>query len=157
MAELKRTELSVRQERAILVGVILPDTKSSVRWETKDRPALEEAFKAAGVDYTIQNAEGSADTMATIADTYTYNVYRNAAALEKLKKDSKVTVHDTPKEVFTAFLKATNVVYDREAGKNPFFKEVLDSQRTFAKTVVPYWTRINGLYYTLGNESANRD
>ena len=50
------------------VGVILPDTKSSVRWETKDRPALEAAFKDAGVEYTIQNAEGSADTMATIAD-----------------------------------------------------------------------------------------
>ncbi|MDG4665350.1 substrate-binding domain-containing protein [Mycobacterium sp. 236(2023)] len=50
------------------VGVILPDTKSSVRWETKDRPALEAAFKNAGVEYTIQNAEGSADTMATIAD-----------------------------------------------------------------------------------------
>ncbi len=50
------------------VGVILPDTKSSVRWETKDRPALEAAFKSAGVEYTIQNAEGSADTMATIAD-----------------------------------------------------------------------------------------
>lgn len=56
------------QAAAGKVGVILPDTKSSVRWETKDRPALEEAFKAAGVDYTIQNAEGSADTMATIAD-----------------------------------------------------------------------------------------
>jgi D-xylose transport system substrate-binding protein len=50
------------------IGVILPDTKSSVRWETKDRPALEAAFSEAGVDYTIQNAEGSADTMATIAD-----------------------------------------------------------------------------------------
>jgi D-xylose transport system substrate-binding protein len=50
------------------IGVILPDTKSSVRWESKDRPALEEAFKAAGVPYTIQNAEGSADNMATIAD-----------------------------------------------------------------------------------------
>lgn len=50
------------------VGVILPDTKSSVRWESKDRPALEAAFQDAGVDYTIQNAEGSADTMATIAD-----------------------------------------------------------------------------------------
>jgi D-xylose transport system substrate-binding protein len=50
------------------VGVILPDTKSSVRWETKDRPELEAAFKAAGVEYTIQNAEGSADNMATIAD-----------------------------------------------------------------------------------------
>ena len=50
------------------VGVILPDTKSSVRWESKDRPALEAAFQDAGVQYTIQNAEGSADTMATIAD-----------------------------------------------------------------------------------------
>ncbi len=50
------------------IGVILPDTKSSVRWETKDRPALEAAFKQAGVEYNIQNAEGSADQMATIAD-----------------------------------------------------------------------------------------
>jgi D-xylose transport system substrate-binding protein len=50
------------------IGVILPDTKSSVRWESKDRPALEAAFKQAGVEYNIQNAEGSADQMATIAD-----------------------------------------------------------------------------------------
>ena len=50
------------------IGVILPDTKSSVRWESKDRPALEAAFQEAGVEYTIQNAEGSADQMATIAD-----------------------------------------------------------------------------------------
>ncbi|NVN53367.1 D-xylose ABC transporter, substrate-binding protein XylF [Mycolicibacterium hippocampi] len=50
------------------IGVILPDTKSSVRWESKDRPALEAAFEEAGVEYTIQNAEGSADQMATIAD-----------------------------------------------------------------------------------------
>ncbi|WP_275571579.1 sugar ABC transporter substrate-binding protein [Mycolicibacterium vanbaalenii] len=56
------------EARSGKVGVILPDTKSSVRWETKDRPALEAAFQNAGVDYTIQNAEGSADTMATIAD-----------------------------------------------------------------------------------------
>ncbi|ABM16064.1 sugar ABC transporter substrate-binding protein [Mycolicibacterium vanbaalenii] len=56
------------EARSGKVGVILPDTKSSVRWETKDRPALAAAFQNAGVDYTIQNAEGSADTMATIAD-----------------------------------------------------------------------------------------
>jgi D-xylose transport system substrate-binding protein len=54
--------------KAQKIGVILPDTKSSVRWESKDRPELEAAFKAAGVEYTIQNAEGSADNMATIAD-----------------------------------------------------------------------------------------
>ena len=50
------------------IGVILPDTKSSARWESADRPALEKAFKDAGVDYDIQNAEGDADKMATIAD-----------------------------------------------------------------------------------------
>ena len=94
--------------------------------------------------------------MATIAETYTFNVHRNAVALDKLKNEHKVTVHDTPKEFFSAFLKATNLVYDREAGRNPLFNEVLESQRAFAKTVVPYWTKINGLYYQLGAESPNK-
>ena len=31
------------------VGVILPDTKSSARWENNDRPSLKKAFDAAGV------------------------------------------------------------------------------------------------------------
>jgi len=51
------------------VGVILPDTESSVRWETADRPALKAAFDAAGVDSDIQNAEGDADKMTQIADS----------------------------------------------------------------------------------------
>lgn len=51
------------------VGVILPDTESSVRWESADRPALEAAFEEAGVDYEIQNAEGDAERMTQIADT----------------------------------------------------------------------------------------
>jgi len=50
------------------IGVILPDSKSSVRWETADRKYLSEAFDAAGVEYDIQNAEGDAANMATIAD-----------------------------------------------------------------------------------------
>ncbi|MGI5330309.1 sugar ABC transporter substrate-binding protein [Actinomadura nitritigenes] len=50
------------------VGVILPDTTSSTRWESFDRPYLEQAFKAAGVQYDIQNAEGSTQRFQTIAD-----------------------------------------------------------------------------------------
>lgn len=50
------------------VGVILPDTKSSARWETQDRPALQAAFEAAGVESDIQNANGDKAAMATIAD-----------------------------------------------------------------------------------------
>ena len=51
------------------IGVILPDTESSVRWESADRPALEAAFEEAGVEYDIQNAEGDAERMTQIADT----------------------------------------------------------------------------------------
>src|SRR3954449_2496715 len=50
------------------VGVILPDTASSARWENADRPLLGEAFKAAGVDSDIQNANGDKAKFATIAD-----------------------------------------------------------------------------------------
>jgi D-xylose transport system substrate-binding protein len=49
------------------IGVILPDTVSSPRWESQDRPALEAAFKKAGVKYDIQNAGGDAQQMQTIA------------------------------------------------------------------------------------------
>jgi D-xylose transport system substrate-binding protein len=50
------------------VGVILPDTTTSPRWEANDRPSLEAAFKAAGVDYDIQNANGDVDKFGTICD-----------------------------------------------------------------------------------------
>jgi len=49
------------------VGVILPDTTSSPRWESQDRPKLEAAFKAAGVKYDIQNAQNDKQKMQTIA------------------------------------------------------------------------------------------
>jgi D-xylose transport system substrate-binding protein len=44
------------------VAVLLPDTKSSVRWETADRPLLKKAFDDAGVPVTISNAEGDKST-----------------------------------------------------------------------------------------------
>jgi D-xylose transport system substrate-binding protein len=50
------------------VGVILPDTKSSARWESFDKPLLQQAMQAAGVDADIQNAQGDAQKFATLAD-----------------------------------------------------------------------------------------
>jgi D-xylose transport system substrate-binding protein len=47
--------------------VILPDAASSNRWENGDRPALEKAFKAAGFNTNIQNAQGDTSKYATIA------------------------------------------------------------------------------------------
>jgi D-xylose transport system substrate-binding protein len=47
--------------------VILPDAESSNRWENGDRPQLEKAFKAQGVESDIQNAQNDTGTYATIA------------------------------------------------------------------------------------------
>jgi D-xylose transport system substrate-binding protein len=54
--------------RSARIGVILPDSKSSARWETADRKYLEAAFKAAGVEFEIQNAQNDRATFETIAD-----------------------------------------------------------------------------------------
>ncbi|MGZ8620630.1 MAG: sugar ABC transporter substrate-binding protein [Actinomycetota bacterium] len=50
------------------VAVLLPDSASSSRWENDDRKFLSEAFEAAGVDYTIVNAEGDARQQQTQAE-----------------------------------------------------------------------------------------
>ncbi|GAA1816101.1 substrate-binding domain-containing protein [Luedemannella flava] len=50
------------------IGVILPDSASSARWESADRKYLEAAFKAAGVDYEIKNAQGDKAQFQTIGD-----------------------------------------------------------------------------------------
>ena len=49
-------------------GFILPDSKSSVRWESFDRKYIEAACAAAAIECDIQNAEGDKTKMATIAD-----------------------------------------------------------------------------------------
>jgi D-xylose transport system substrate-binding protein len=50
------------------IGVILPDSATSNRWETADRRFLDAAFKAAGIDAIIQNAQGDKNAFQTLAD-----------------------------------------------------------------------------------------
>ena len=47
---------SAKSTAGVQVCVLLPDTKSSVRWEQFDKPAFAKALKAAGVTYSITNA-----------------------------------------------------------------------------------------------------
>jgi D-xylose transport system substrate-binding protein len=53
--------------------VLLPDTKSSARYELFDRPYLLKAFKAAGVAATVVNAQGDAQKQRSQADDCTAN------------------------------------------------------------------------------------
>jgi len=53
------------------IAVLLPDTKSSDRWEKADRRFFGEAFKAAGLsssDFTIKNAQGDPANQRTQAE-----------------------------------------------------------------------------------------
>jgi D-xylose transport system substrate-binding protein len=67
MAQLK--DLAAQGEG--LIAVLLPDTTTSARYESFDRPYLTQAFEAAGLtssDFKIDNAQGSAATMQTQAE-----------------------------------------------------------------------------------------
>ena len=52
----------------IPVGVILPETASSARWEGFDRPMIEAAMKAQGLEPHIENAQGDVQKFSTLAD-----------------------------------------------------------------------------------------
>ena len=67
MAQLK----SIASQGKGLIGILLPDTTTSARYESFDRPYLTKAFQAAGLgasDFKIDNAQGSASTMQTQAE-----------------------------------------------------------------------------------------
>jgi D-xylose transport system substrate-binding protein len=89
------------------IGVILPDSKSSARWETADRQYLGDAFKAAGVQYDIQNAEGDKTKQATIADQMITNGAK-VLLLVNLDSESGAAIQ---KKAAAAGVK--NIDYDR--------------------------------------------
>jgi len=51
------------------VGVILPDTTSSTRYELYDKPLLEKALSEAGITADVQNAQGDKNKFASIAQS----------------------------------------------------------------------------------------
>jgi len=90
-----------------LIGVLLPDTTTSARYESYDRPYLIKAFQTAGLsdgDFKVDNAQGSATTMQTQAEADITNGASvllidaidsgSGAAIEKNAKDKGVAVID---------------------------------------------------------------
>lgn len=50
------------------VGVILPETATSARYESFDKPLLDKALRAQGLDPDIQNAQGDVQKFSALAD-----------------------------------------------------------------------------------------
>jgi TRAP-type mannitol/chloroaromatic compound transport system substrate-binding protein len=74
---------------------------------------------------------------ATMVEAIVYFPQENAKALEELKAKG-VTVFDAPADYAPAFIKSAKKVLAQFEAKDAFFKRVMDSQRAFAKVVVPY-------------------
>jgi TRAP-type mannitol/chloroaromatic compound transport system substrate-binding protein len=63
--------------------------------------------------------------------------------LQELKEKDKVNVIRTPTDIFTAQLKAWDVIVKKLEEEDPFFKKVWDSQKAWAKRV-GYYGFLNG-------------
>ena len=61
----------------------------------------------------------------------------NGAALREMREKYGVHVLRTPADILIAFLKEWDKLAAEESAKNPFFKKVRASQRTYASVVVP--------------------
>jgi D-xylose transport system substrate-binding protein len=93
------------------ICVLLPDPKSSVRWETQDRPALVAAFRKARVTYVINNADGSAQKQRSQADQCLANGAK-VVILVSLDAGSSLAI-----ERAAVGRNAKVIEYDRQVGK----------------------------------------
>jgi TRAP-type mannitol/chloroaromatic compound transport system substrate-binding protein len=80
------------------------------------------------------------ETAATgsLMNSLLYFIQANAQALKELTGKHGVTLFPAPPDYAPAFIKSAKRVLAKFEEKDPFFKKVLDSQREFAKLVVPY-------------------
>ncbi len=93
---------------------------------------------------------------ASVTDSIAINIHKNAAALKVMQDKHGVTVRDTPKDLYPAFLKSSKQVLAKYSAKDPFFKKVVESQKKFAALTVPYWTKLLGLYKDLGEAAIKK-
>lgn len=83
-------------------------------------------------------------------------ISRNAEDLYKLVHEDGVTVVETPREILQEVLKAWDKIVAKYAKENPFFAKVLESQKAWAKKIVPY-RRVAHPPYDLGADYYWRD
>jgi len=84
-------------------------------------------------------------TTKSILDGILYFIEENAKALKILIEEKGVNVFDAPPGYSEAFIKSSKKVLGQIAAQNEFFKKVLDSQREYAKLVVPFTKETNKL------------
>jgi D-xylose transport system substrate-binding protein len=164
------TASSARKSSSVQVCVLLPDTKSSVRWVQFDKPLLTAAFKKAGVTASINNAlndplKQKAQAQACLAagakvviETSLDN--GSASSIEKLFTDKGGKAIDYDRQVTGG----TATVYDTFDGKAVGAAQAsgiisaMKAKGTYKKssTVAELWggqTDQNAFWFKSGNDA----
>ncbi|MCL1595248.1 MAG: substrate-binding domain-containing protein [Actinomycetia bacterium] len=89
------------------IWVLLPDSATSPRWETDDRRFFEEAFTEAGIEFSVVNAEGDAQTQQAQAEQ-AINAGASVIVLTSLDTGSGAAIIDLAKAEGVAVIE-----YDR--------------------------------------------
>jgi len=74
----------------------------------------------------------------SIFESILYFINENSKSLKILTEEKGVKLFDAPSDYAPAWISASRKIFKKFEEKEPFFKKVLDSQRNFAKVVVPY-------------------
>ena len=93
---------------------------------------------------------------ASLMRAVAYRIHENGKALRDLTENHGVILHDTPADYFPAYMDAAKNILDKNAEENAFFKRVWDSQKEFAKTVVPFWSGAQTSNAKLGKAFADQ-
>jgi TRAP-type mannitol/chloroaromatic compound transport system substrate-binding protein len=93
-----------------------------------------DVWKKLGTD--IQEMSRAAAVYATTIRNQALK-FETAEACKDLLKQG-VQMHRTPDEILRNFLNEWEKIQAEYAAKNPFYKKVIDSQKKYAETIVPY-------------------
>ena len=77
------------RKASIQVCVLLPETKTSVRWVQFDAPDFAKALKAAGVTYSVTNALGDAQKQKAQAERLILIEHKDAARVAAARTGCK--------------------------------------------------------------------
>ncbi|MGH6814151.1 MAG: TRAP transporter substrate-binding protein, partial [Hyphomicrobiaceae bacterium] len=78
---------------------------------------------------------------ASLMHTVAYRIAENGKALKELTEKHGVQLHDTPKDYFVEYQKATLKLMEKYKAENAFFKKVWESMKEFADSAVPFWAQ----------------
>jgi TRAP-type mannitol/chloroaromatic compound transport system substrate-binding protein len=90
------------------------------------------------------------------SDNYWKFMVRYSNDLNKLINESGVKVFATPKDILEAQMKSWDVVVKQFSDKDPLFKEIVESQKKYAKSVMRYLL-LNQPDYSIGYKAAFGD